>query len=171
MEQYLNNRIEVIYAHYDPRINLQKKIIPELYYVGTKSKLNIDITPVNGKMFNNLGGLDFLKNAFSCIQISYTENKNMYYHFCGTGKIPTSFATDSVFICNRMPLHEEVLGKDYEFFMEKKKDLVKVFNKAKDCILNKEKYNNYLKKYSYIKDNFSIDSAIKNYVKLIDSIK
>jgi len=170
LEKMVNADIRVIYSHYDPRIKNVGEKKKELIYVGSNSKINIDLNKID-KIYNKNCGLDYLLKSYPCVHISYIKPVRMYYHFNGTGKLPTSFKTNSIFICNKNPLHLEILGENYEFYIDNEEELEKVKESAYEVLMDENKYNNYLQKYNYIKDKFNIDTLINDYIKLIEEVK
>jgi hypothetical protein len=189
--EYMNNifkkfidykKIIYIPHHSDDRIKTCIKKNYELHYIGHKKKLDIgcnlfnNIKHLSFGSLNNNNGLKYFKNAYSCVHISYIEKnrEDLYWHFVDAGKLFTALKCNSILICNRVPVYEEILGKNYEFFIEenedKDKQILEIFNKAKQCLLNEEMFNDYKKKYYQIKMQFELDYLIKKYIEFIENL-
>lgn len=167
---YFNNII-YIYHHYDNRISNKSKIIPKVYYFGLKEKLELSDTTIknnNIEVVNYNGIKKYLSNAFSCIHICFIFNKNILYDTYTSTKLATALATDSIFICNKIPIFVELLGEDYEFYCQKEEDLEFIINKAKNIINDKLNFNNYLEKYKNLKNNLTLNNLLKKYEELFN---
>ena len=95
--------------------------------------------------------------------IYFTENE-LYYTYTST-KLATAIASNSIFICNKIPVFYELLGHDYEFYCNSEEELSEVIVKAKNIINNKELFNDYLNKYNYLKHTLNINTLVNQYKK------
>ena len=69
----------------------------------------------------------YLQNGFSCIHICFIFDKtNLLYDNYTSTKLATAIITDSIFICNKIPIFVELLGNDYEFYCEDENELEKI---------------------------------------------
>ena len=161
------NNIDVIYHQYDKRINLNNKIINKVYYLGLKDKLELseEIIKHNNIHIINYNGIKkYIQRAFSCIHICFIFNKNnLLYDIYTSTKLATAVITNSIFICNKIPVFVELLGDNYEFYCEDENELCKIIEKAKNLLNNKEEYLKFLEKYNYLKIKLSYQEILKDY--------
>jgi len=167
-----NNNIYVIYHQYDHRINNKKKIINKVYYLGLKDKLELSneiIEKNNIHLINYNGIRKYLQNGFSCIHICFIFDKtNLLYDNYTSTKLATAIITDSIFICNKIPIFVELLGNDYEFYCEDENELESIIQNAKDVLTNLEEFKKYLEKYNYLKQKLSYQNLLKDYENLFN---
>ena len=165
-EKFNINDITTIYHNYDKRINPTNKIIDNVYYFGIKNKLQLSNKAINDnqiKLINFNKTVKYFNNAFSCIHICiYFEQNELYYTYTST-KLATAIASNSIFICNKIPVFYELLGHDYEFYCNSEEELSEVIVKAKNTINNKELFNDYLNKYNYLKHTLNINTLVNQY--------
>lgn len=165
-EKFNINDITTIYHNYDNRIKSNNKIIDNVYYFGIKNKLQLSNKAINDnqiKLINFNRTVKYFNNAFSCIHICiyFTENE-LYYTYTST-KLATAIASNSIFICNKIPVFYELLGDDYEFYCNSEEELPEIILKAKNTINNKELFNDYLIKYDYLKHKLDINTLVNQY--------
>ena len=91
---------------------------------------------------------------------------NILYDIYTSTKLATAIATDSIFICNKIPIFVELLGVDYEFYCEDENELENVIQKAKNVLSDIETYKQYLEKYNYLKQKLSYQYLLKDYERL-----
>jgi len=168
MSTYINNsKLYYNYHEFDERFKLNTtKRDDNIYYIGDDNKSSL--TKFHFKKYNLIHiksskNYNLLKNTYyPSIHIDYLLKKNIYYYFHTSTKLATALHFKSIFICNRIPIYEELLSKDYElFFKDDLSDINLVINKAKDIINNDIKYNEYLYKIKNVLDEF-IPSQIYN---------
>jgi len=171
LSKYYNN-IFVIYHHYDHRINNKKNIINKVYYLGLREKLELSneiIEKNNIHLINYNGIRKYLQNGFSCIHICFIFDKtNLLYDNYTSTKLATAIITDSIFICNKIPIFVELLGNDYEFYCEDENELESIIQNAKDVLTNLEEFKKYLEKYNYLKQKLSYQNLLKDYENLFN---
>tara|TARA_Y100000768_G_scaffold102025_1_gene74550 strand:- start:2900 stop:3778 length:879 start_codon:yes stop_codon:yes gene_type:complete len=165
-EKFNINDITTIYHNYDNRIKSNNKIIDNVYYFGIKNKLQLSNKAINDnqiKLINFNRTVKYFNNAFSCIHICiyFTENE-LYYTYTST-KLATAIASNSIFICNKIPVFYELLGDDYEFYCNSEEELSEIILKAKNTINTKELFNDYLNKYNYLKHKLNINTLVNQY--------
>ena len=164
------NNIYTIYHQYDKRIRVNNKIINKVYYFGLKEKLNISDEIINKyiKIIDYNGIKKYLQNAFSCIHVCFLFNEsNILFNTYTSTKLATAIITNSIFICNKIPIFVELLGNDYEFYCEDKNELGKVIKKAQNLLNNKNDYQKFIEKYNFLKKKLSYEELLKDYEKII----
>lgn len=160
---------DYIYHEYDNRFKIGNKQ-NQIFYLGdlnNKCSLNEDIIKryninhIKTCKNNNLHDLNI-----TGIHINYLLPSNIYYNRITSTKLATSLCTNSIFISNRVPIYEEILGVDYKYFFNNDlNNLQEIINNAINCLNDEHKYNKYLKKYN--KDILSPETISKKYCKLI----
>lgn len=160
---------DYIYHEYDNRFKIGNKQ-HQIFYLGdlnNKCSLNEDII----KQYN-INHIKTCKNNnlydlnVTGIHINYLLPSNIYYNRITSTKLATSLCTNSIFISNRVPIYEEILGTDYKYFFDDDlNNLQKIINNAINCLNDEHKYNKYLKKYN--KDILSSDTISKKYCDII----
>lgn len=162
----LCKNIDVIYHQYDHRIKLSNKKINNIYYIGLKSKLNLSneiLEELNIKFINTNQIKKYLVNAFSSIHICYIDKDNMLFNTYTTTKLATAIYTNSILVCNKIPVFVELLGEDYKFYFKNENDLKNIIEKAKITFNDDIKYNQYLQKYSYLKEKLNYKTILTKY--------
>jgi hypothetical protein len=160
----------VIYHEYDIRFkNTNKKRTDIIQYCGQKGKSSLE--PKIYEQYNIKHIESPLSCALPCIHIDYVKKKtgrsSRYYNVHTSTKLSTSLYLNSVFICNRIPVYEEILGKEYELFInEDMSNLNDIIEKAKKIILDENKYQEYLKKTKSAKDLLSPDNIQNEFLKI-----
>tara|TARA_Y100000589_G_C27096357_1_gene606124 strand:+ start:17 stop:1105 length:1089 start_codon:yes stop_codon:yes gene_type:complete len=112
----------------------------------------------------------YINNAFPCIQIDFVSSDNYHYTTHTSTKLATALQTNSIFLCNKVPVYVELLGSEYPFYFNNESELKSQIIKAKKLINNPKKYQNFLLKYKTIKDQLSISFIARQYAELISSI-
>tara|TARA_Y100001933_G_scaffold262209_1_gene318914 strand:- start:1419 stop:2378 length:960 start_codon:yes stop_codon:yes gene_type:complete len=168
LKKNTKNTIEVIYHHHDPRISLTQIKNDNVFYIGSKYKLDTDIPGI--QIIDWLKIKNYLLNSYPCIHIDFVQSNNLYYIFHTSTKLATALSTNSIFICNKIPVYEELLGPDYPFYVEDENDIPHKIKKAQDLINDYEKYTAFLLKYEQLKKKLSISSISNYYSQLISSI-
>lgn len=157
------------YHEYDNRFKIGNKQ-NQIFYLGdlnNKCSLNEDIIKqyninhIKTCKNNNLHDLNI-----TGIHINYLLPSNIYYNRITSTKLVTSLCTNSIFISNRVPIYEEILGVDYKYFFDNDlNNLQEIINNAINCLNDEHKYNKYIKKYN--KDILSPEIISKKYCELI----
>ena len=163
------------YHEFDKFFNVnKKKVVPEVYYIGDLYKCSFTkdmmkkygIEYVRTSIANEYNKEIFKNKYSSGIHIDYVKPDHVYHPIHTSTKLGTALNFNSVFICNRLPIYEELLGKDYEFFFNHDlSDLKEVIKKAKKLVQSKKQYEKYLEKTNKIKFILSPKSILKNYEK------
>lgn len=160
----------IIYHEYDNRLNINKKIVDHIQYIGSDIKSSIDqktCDEFNIKIIER----NILESAQTGIHIDYLKNNNLYYHIHTSTKLSTALILKSVFICNRLPVYEELLGPNYEFYInDDLSNLNDIIKKSKQIISNKDKYDEYLRKTDNIKMQLSPSYILNKFIKLLDNL-
>ena len=175
MEQYKticpSLEYTVIYHEYDMRFN-DSKIKPynKVYYVGSLKKTSLDddiCKEYNINIINSDGYNKFIKNNYTGIHIDYIKNNTTYYYLHTSTKLATSMCFNSIFICNKIPVYVELLGDDYEYYLnDDLSNLHEIITRAKDCISNNEQYNLYIEKVKIIRKKLWYKYVVKDYENL-----
>lgn len=160
---------DYIYHEYDNRFKIGNKQ-NQIFYLGdlnNKCSLNEDIIKqyninhIKTCKNNNLHDLNI-----TGIHINYLLPSNIYYNRITSTKLATALSTNSIFICNRVPIYEEILGTDYKFFFDDDlNNLQEIINNAINYLNNEHKYYKYLKKYN--KEILSPDKISKKYYEIL----
>lgn len=173
MKNILNNyydNIDVIYHHYDNRIKNNGIINTNPHYFGFK-KIDLSndlINKYNIKICRNIPR--YLSNAFSTIHLCLYFKKNILFDTYTSTKLSTALATNSIFICNKIPIFVELLGCNYDYYINDINDLELIINKAKNTLNNKEKYKKYLEKVKPIKEKLLQEKLLQEYLKIFSKI-
>ena len=161
-----------IYHEYDMRFKPEYNPRDMVVYIGSLGKSSLTnmicmthnivvITPDNS----------FINNNHTCIHIDYIKHNTTYYHLHTATKLATALCFNSIFITNRVPVYVELLGTDYEFYInDDLSDLAKIINKAKHYIAHSEQYNNYIEKVKLIKKKLWYKNVINDYANLFTSV-
>ena len=175
LKNYINsNKLFYNYHEFDNRfkINYNKKE-NNIYYIGDicKSSFNLNIfnkyNIIHIKSSNNDNILETTYNV--SIHIDYLKKNNIYYDLHTSTKLSTAMNFKSIFISNRIPIYEEILGNDYElFFKDDLSDLELIIKKATLIINNNNLYINYINKMKPILDRLSPKLILNNYNKIIN---
>ncbi len=163
----------VIYHEYDMRFNDSNcKPCNNVYYVGSlnKSSLNnIICKEYNINIINSDGSNKFINNNYTGIHIDYIKNDTTYYYLHTATKLSTAMCFNSIFICNRVPVYLELLGEDYEFYInDDLSNIQEIINKAKNYISNNEKYNFYIEQVKSVRKKLWYKYVAKDYVNLFN---
>lgn len=173
MEQYktLFPSLEytVIYHEYDMRFNdMRVKPSSKVYYVGSLKKSSLNNITCKEYNINIINPDDkFIKNNYTGIHIDYIKNDTTYYYLHTSTKLATALCFNSIFICNKVPIYLELLGDNYEYYInDDLSNLREIINKAKDCISNDDQYNIYIEKVKTIRKKLWYKYVVKDYEKL-----
>lgn len=148
--RFSNIKYEILcnYHEYDERL-IKKERIDQIYYIGIIQKLSLtkkEILEHNIKLVNCDSKLKNT-NINSSIQIDFINKDTTYYHLHTSTKLSTALMCNSIFLCNRVPVYVELLGDDYEFYINDNKDNLKdIIEKAK--VFDRD---SYITKYAHIK--------------------
>ena len=160
----------VIYHEYDMRFNDSNyKNSNNIYYVGSlkKSSLNEKLCKdYNIHIINPDGSKKFINENYTGIHIDYIKNDTTYYYLHTATKLSTAMCFNSIFICNKIPVYLELLGEDYEFYInDDLSNLNDIISKAKDTI-NNDNYMKYLEKVKLVRKKLWYKYVTKDYINL-----
>lgn len=164
-----NLEYSVIYHEYDMRFKIDK-IIPynKIYYIGNiiKSSLTDEICKeFNIKIINPSDSEKFITNNYTGIHIDYIKNDTTYYYLHTSTKLSTAMCFNSIFICNKVPVYLELLGENYDFYInDDLSNLKDIINKAKNIITDNNKYKLYLENVKLIKQKLSYKYVMNDYI-------
>ena len=155
----------IIYHEYDVNLKPTYKITNEVIYLG-----NLEKTSLNEEDFEKFNIiLGDISMTDSCIHIDFLSSDYMYYGVHTSTKLSTAMYFKCIFICNRIPVYVELLGENYEFYInDDKSNLESVINNAKEILLDKQKYSNYLNSVSHVKQKLSPEDIGKEHKILFD---
>ena len=155
----------VIYHEYDIRLKPTYKILNEVIYLGNLEKTSL--SEDDFKKFNIILGDVSMTN--SCIHIDFLNDSHMYYKLHTSTKLSTAMYFNCIFVCNRIPVYVELLGESYEFYInDDKSNLENLINNAKEILLDKQKYKNYLNSVSHVRQKLSPEDIGKQHKILFD---
>lgn len=164
-KKYINVKNYVIYHSYDERIEVSNKISDNVFYYGAPHKIQL----YNKKDYNFAETIQFKLDP--AIHFTFLKNNNPYYYTHTSTKLATALATNSIFVCNRIPIMCEILGENYPFFCDDNENsLHETIEKAKKIILNKNEYKNYLLNINEAKIKLSPKKMIENYFNVLADI-
>ncbi len=166
-----NLKYSVIYHEYDMRFNDSNyKNSNNLYYVGSlgKSSLNEKLCKdYNINIINPDGSKKFINENYTGIHIDYIKNDMTYYYLHTATKLSTAMCFNSIFICNRVPVYLELLGEEYEFYInDDLSNLNDIISKAKDTINNNINYMTYLEKVKLVRKKLWYKYVVNDYMNL-----
>ena len=158
----------IIHHEYDNRFKISKINVDFIQYIGLDIKCSID-----QKTYDKFDIKVIDKNIFNSAQtgihIDYLKNDNLYYYIHTSTKLSTALSLNSVFICNRLPIYEELLGPNYELYInDDLSNLKDIIKKSKQIISNEDKYNEYLTKTKNVKIQLSPSNILNKFIKLLD---
>jgi len=164
-KKYLNLECFVIYHSYDARIVVSNRVSDNVFYYGAPHKIKI-------KDRKNYSFAETIQhNLDPAIHFTFLINTTPYYYTHTSTKLATALATNSIFVCNKIPIMVELLGNKYPFFCDDNEiSLHETINKAKKTILDKTEYQKYLDYVSIAKKTLSPDEMINNYIKVLSNI-
>lgn len=174
-----NKKYYLNYHEYDIfNLKLNSKynnlIIPKIFYIGALQKSSLTNKIINIK---NIEYIKYLNNDkinkinLNGIHIDFLLSDKIYYNIHTSTKLATCLKCDSIFICNRIPVYIELLGEEYEYYLDEDlKNFDFIVNKAVSTYMDIKKYNNYLHKIKDIKVKLSPDYCFKNYIKIFNNI-
>lgn len=163
------------YHEFDEQFKINYNLVNDsINYIGDISKSSFTILDFKKYNINHIKSSknnNLLKNTYSpSIHIDYLIDKNIYYHLHTSTKLGTALNFKSVFICNRIPIYEELLGKNYKyFFKEDLSNLEQIIKKAKDTINDEVKYKEYNLKLNKVLDKLKPKNIYNNYCDIINT--
>lgn len=149
MSRYLNQSLlHVLYHQWDEDLwkhKVSSNINTEIFYVGHPKKLDFTCAETLEKHKVQKSGLtDKIYNSF---HFTYVPSSNIYFDTHTSTKLATAAVTNSVFICNRIPVFCELLPYNYPFFADNIKEIDNILTFVKS--IPQPTYNKY---FSMIKD-------------------
>jgi hypothetical protein len=164
-----NNKVSINYHEYDEKYKSTNKIDDNVLYIGRVDKSSFtkeDIIKYNIKTIDNFNEI----NKDIAIHIDYLINNNLYYTLHTSTKLSTALYLNCIFICNRISVYVELLGEDYNFYLnDDLSNILDIINNAKEVLNNKDLYNNYIDKYTIIRNKLSPNSIAKNYNNILNN--
>ena len=171
MSTLFNNDLQssCIYHEYDTRYKCGDKT-NNIFYIGglLKCSLTNDIMKkYNIKHIQSCKNNNLHKLSYCGIHINYVLPDKVNYHIHTSTKLSTAILFKSIFICNKIPIYLEILGKDYEYYInDDLSNMDNIIKKALDVLNNNNEYNLYLSKMN--KRKLSPDSIRKSYSKVFN---
>ena len=169
-----NKKIIINYHEYDSKYNYNiLKEQADIYYIGTLNKLSLPKKVINKYKIKiiNSNFKENIKNNYVGIHIDFIIDKKFYYYLHTSTKLGTCLVNNSIFICNRIPIYLELLGDEYEFYInDDLSNLDIIINKAIYTINTKIKYIKYLEDMKNLKDRLSPENCYNNYITLFNKI-
>jgi len=164
MTEYgFNNKLSINYHEYDEKYKSTGNIVNKILYIGRLDKCsftNKDMIKYNINNINNFNEI----NKDITIHIDYLLNNNLYYTLHTSTKLSTALYLNCIFICNRIPVYVELLGEDYEFYLnDDLSNIDKIIEKAQKILNTKDLYDEYINKCINIKNRVSPNTIAKNY--------
>lgn len=170
MKKYNKVNYSLLYHHNDTRLYTNNVKSDIIYYIGHLKKSSLTKDDIKKYKIQHIIGenMNLTNKSYCGIHIDYILEDKTYYNIHTSTKLITSLCYDSIFICNKVPVYVELLGNNYEYFITD--DIQSVINKAKECINDDEKYNNYLNKMKQVKDRLMVNNVNKDIRNIIDNI-
>lgn len=164
-------KTHVVYHHADSRVSLHSKRCDDVHYIGSLSKLSLSehqIAQNKIKIFT-----PFKKNNItdivSGIHIDFVlPDKSLQYTIHTTTKLATAFYTRSVFICNRQPVYTEMIGEDYDLYInDDLSNMETVIQNAKQIFNSEDLLDAYFEKYKYVHEQVSMTACVDMYSSIL----
>lgn len=163
-----------VYHHSDAVVQKNSGRSSDVCYVGYEFKQSLtheQFETYSIKLFNPFQKT-FFQNMTCGIQIDFVLSNHLQFHIHTTTKLATAIYTNSVFICNRQPVYIELLGEDYELYIDDDLSNMQVtIDKAKAIYNDEVLLNAYVQKYTYVRMQLSIENCIQMYQQLLDKYK
>ena len=174
IESHINRKVKtcVVYHHADSRVSLHSKRSDDVYYIGSLSKLSLSkdqIAQYKIKLFTPFKENN-ITDIVSGIHIDFVlPDKSLQYTIHTTTKLATAFYTRSVFICNRQPVYTELIGEDYELYInDDLSNLETVIQNAKQIFNTEGLLDAYFEKYKYIQEKVSKAACVNMYSAILN---
>ncbi len=161
-----NKKLSVNYHEYDEKYKSNNIINKSILYIGRLDKTSLSILDMKNNNITNIENFnDIYKDK--CIHIDFLINNNLYYTLHTSTKLSTAMYLKCIFICNKIPVYVELLGEDYEFYLnDDLSNIQMILNNAQKTINNTDNYNAYITKYEYVKNILSPENICNNYHKI-----
>lgn len=160
--------LKTIYHEFDSNYKIKKRI-NKIQYIGIPDKSSFNTNDFK-KYKIDIVNENYYENVKTCIHFDFLLNNNIYYKIHTSTKLGTALATNSIFITNKIPVYEEILGSDYDLYINDDLSNIKyIINKAKKILLNDKLYKDYLKKmkkYKKLLNPENISQELINLCKL-----
>lgn len=174
-----NMKYTVLYHEYDMRFKPNNSYDDHskvnMYYIGCLSKCSLTeniCAKYNINVIQLLNNTNFINTDYTGIHIDYVKKTKIYYYLHTSTKLATAMCFNSIFICNKIPVYTELLGHDYEFYVDDNlSNLQKIIDKATEYITTQKPYNNYIQNMKKIREKLSHTSVREEYNNLFNSIK
>jgi len=156
-------KLSVSYHEYDIKYNASSDKSTDILYCGflKKSSFSInDFKKYNIKLVKDYNTIN--KNV--CIHIDYLINNKLYYTLHTATKLSTAMYFNCIFICNRIPVYVELLGEEYELYLnDDLSNIDEIIKKAKNILDDNKLYNDYIKQYAHVRERLSPINVANNY--------
>jgi hypothetical protein len=148
--------------------------IPKIFYIGALQKSsfkesfikNKKIIYIKSSNYNDINEINF-----NGIHIDFLLEHKIYYSIHTSTKLATCLKCNSIFICNKIPIYVELLGEEYEYYLDDDlNNFDLIVNKAINTYMDIKQYNNYLYQVKNIKEKLSPEYCLKNYIELFNII-
>ena len=150
------------YHHSDNFKDVEKT--DDVCYIGNSNKQSL--TTEQFKIYSINTGSKMIGG----IHIDFVLPNCVQYHIHTTTKLACAFNTFSIFICNKQPLYIELLGEDYELYInDDLSNIQEVIQKAKTIHKDEKLSAEYQNKYGYIRDQLSVSNCVQMYQKIVDT--
>ena len=139
------------YHEYDDNYKITNRV-NEIQYIGLSKKSSFQKNDY--KKYNiSLIEQNYYENVKTCIHIDFLLGDTLYYKIHTSTKLGTALVTNSIFICNRIPIYQEILGNDYDLFInDDLSNINDIITKARKILLNDNLYAKYLEKMKIAKE-------------------
>ena len=165
------DKIFVIYHAWDDRLcESVNQNNNNIYYIGDTRKLFLKNKKIFQHSFNDILKWDAETNN-NGYHYTYVKKNVPLYNYSTSTKLSTACRLNSLFICNKIPVYNELLGKNYPLYISSDgKNIDEVINYAQK-IFGTDEYDKIYKKYNTkIKKNLSPEAIVNKYVEMFNSI-
>jgi len=158
----------VMYHEYDNRIKKsdENDRKDSINYFGIKTKCSLSQEIID-KYNINIKIERFNLKIHRTIHIDFCLKDNLYYSMHTSTKCANAIGADCVFICNRLPIYVELLGENYNLFInDDYSNIETIINTAKNIINNNKQYKKYIKSLKHLKKELSTKNILDQYLEL-----
>tara|TARA_B100001094_G_scaffold151206_1_gene146399 strand:- start:7657 stop:8520 length:864 start_codon:yes stop_codon:yes gene_type:complete len=165
LSQHLSLSLSYAYHHSDSRIQNTNNRKNDVFYIGLLRKQSLTIEQMKQFNINSyVPSLRNIKHLVSGIHFDFVLPSDLQYIFHTTTKLATALYTNSIFICNKQPIYLELLGEDYDLYIQDDlSNIQDIIHKAKSIFNDNSLFNDYLNKYKHVRDKISLNTCISMY--------
>ena len=157
--------LKVIYHEFDNNYKIKKRV-NKIQYNGLPDKSSFNTNDFK-KYKIDIVHENYFENVKTCIHFDFLLNDNIYYKIHTSTKLGTALATNSIFITNKIPVYEEILGSDYDLYINDDLSNIRyIINKAKKILLNNKLYKDYLNKMKKYKELLKPENISKELINI-----